>query len=141
MLCFYLCIQNAESSVYLISKIHLFVHSSLLNTLCLCHLLLSLKHWLFEFISRSHSQHISWVYLWLNALFCLCRMFSCCLLHGLLPRQWSIKHPSYMLLHVSVFLAGNSNHLSFHTPIWNNLIIFYIFPKCSVTVPSFIVLS
>lgn len=31
------------------------------------------------------------------------RIFSCCISHGHLPRQKSIKHPSRMLLHVPVF--------------------------------------
>lgn len=31
------------------------------------------------------------------------RMFSCCISHGHLPRQKSIKHPSHMPLHVPVF--------------------------------------
>lgn len=31
------------------------------------------------------------------------RTFSCCISHGHLPRQKSIKHPSHMLLHVPIF--------------------------------------
>lgn len=54
------------------------------------------------------------------------RIFSCCISHGLLPRQKPIKHPSHMLLHVPVFLAGSSNHLGFQTLGQRNLIVSFL---------------